>query len=673
VDVKKVFIGRSGNDLVTQSENAFGATKDAPRPVNWRYHVAPLISIDLGNDGPPLEVVLDPAMGKGVVPVRKWLEMAGVTDGFDEYALYDAKPYPGYEGPLGPNETKLLITDAHAMSPPWLGGSFPATFDQASELVRSWQDRTRDYSIEATERRQFRDWHAGLPDDARARFNALNDSMDNTGRRDFHDWFRSLSQQERTDFAGKLGADDTTVSDLVPAWEDRVNSARTHLGKLTPDSYTTAKNAAELIVLMHHELPPAAGEKKDLIDKITDMVAYRHHTEGFNKAYELSQRLATEHGTALPPVLDSMDLDLSNWWAGLDNTLPLAPDPIAGDFANLPAVPWDNTDPVDLSWLDFDPAAFQGLDTTLAFPSLDTTFGLPGFDDPATRHEPPATRPVPEQLVPPSQADVDALRSAVPPGARFTDPADFAALINGSRTDLGRDVNCVDASLAFHATWHGDPRVAGSAPAGPASGATAAAEELGYAPELVGRGADGLAEVIDRVRRGGHGSDALVFGFPRSGRGHAWNVVNHHGVISIVDSQAGTVRPAEPGALPDLDRVYAIPLDADNEFITESRTPPPTAPSSSDPYALAEHERAVRVHEMRAAAAAGEEIPVPGTGGKLVPSLGGLRLVGAAVTAAIAAELAAMTGRDVIALVIGGDAEEPEPLRFTPTGRPLPV
>jgi hypothetical protein len=189
----------------------------------------------------------------------------------------------------------------------------------------------------------------------------------------------------------------------------------------------------------------------------------------------------------------------------------------------------------------------------------------------------------------------------------------------------------------------------------------------------VGRGADGLAEVIDRVTRGGHGSDALVFGFPRNGRGHAWNVVNHHGVISIVDSQAGTVRPAEPGALPGLDRVYAIPLDAGNEFITETRTPPPAAPSSSDPYALAEHERAVRVHEMRTAAAAGEEIPVPGTGGKLVPSLGGLRFVGATVTAAVAAELAAMTGRDVIALVIGADAEEPEPLRFTPTGRPLPV
>ncbi|GAB1515275.1 protein-glutamine glutaminase family protein [Actinophytocola sp. KF-1] len=970
VDVKKVFIGRNGNDLVTQSENAFGATRGNPRPVTWRYHVAPLISIDLGNDGPPLEVVLDPAMGKGVVPVRKWLEMAGVTDGFNEVDLYDAKPLSADQGPLGPNETRLLITDPRAVSPPWLDSAFPASFEEASTLVQSWHERTREYSIEATERQQFRDWHAALPDDARGRFNTLNDTMTDASRRDFHDWFRSLSQQERADLAGKLGNADTTVADLVPNWDDRVNSARNQLGKLPEDAYTTAKSAADLIVMMHHDLTQVDDARKALLDKITDMVAYRHHKEGFDKAWELSQRLATEHGTG-PRAGDAMNLDTTDWFTGLDTTL--APIPVTGDTAaTAPALPWDDTDPTDLSWLNFDPNDLTGLTIDPAFldgftldpndpsgltvdpntlggttfdpndssgltvdpnalggsafasndssgltvdpaalggttfdpnnpggamvdpaalggstlasnggftvdpsvlggstfasnggftvdpsvpggtafasndsggftvdPNLSggtafdpnalggstfdpnfltgstfdpndpggfaidpntrggTTFDpiafdpnamgefagpnlfgpgadpftVPGFDNPATTsdstadtgpgkrnrdafqadggpvtgiqprpappapgsldpgatgqpgpgstdriggafepqdtgaphendtthtpaesgprkrsrddfeadgpsttYEPPATRPVSEQLVPPSPADVDALRAVVPAGARFTDPAAFAALVNGSRTELGRDVNCVDAALAFHETWHGTPRVAGSAPGGPASGATAAAEELGYAPELVGRGADGVAEVIERVRRGGHGSDALVFGFPRTGRGHAWNVVNHHGVLSIVDSQAGTVRPAEPGALPGLDRVYAIPLNADNEFIAGTGAPPPAAPSGTDPYAVAEHERAVRVHEMRTAAAAGEEIPVPETGsGRLVPSLGGLRLVGTTVTAALAAELATMTGRDVIALVIGPDAEEPEPLRFTPTGRPLPV
>jgi len=261
----------------------------------------------------------------------------------------------------------------------------------------------------------------------------------------------------------------------------------------------------------------------------------------------------------------------------------------------------------------------------------------------------------------------------VPPGTRFADPASFVELINGSRSDQGRDVNCVDAALAFHATYHGDPTVAGSASGGVPRGAgTAAAEELGFAPELFSRGPAGLAEVVDRITRAGHGADALVFGFPRQGRGHAWNVVNHHGTVSIVDAQDGTVLPSTAHPLPGLDRVYAIPLDADGNFVTDEPAPP-TPPADPDPYAAAEYARAVQVHELRTAAAAGEEIPVPGTTGRLVPSLGGLRLVGATVAAALAADLAAMTGRDVIALVIGPAAEYPEFLRFIPGGRPLPV
>jgi hypothetical protein len=294
-------------------------------------------------------------------------------------------------------------------------------------------------------------------------------------------------------------------------------------------------------------------------------------------------------------------------------------------------------------------------------------------DGPVTTPEPPRTRPVPEQLVAPAPEDTAALLEAVPPGTRFADPASFVELINGTRSDQGRNVNCVDAALAFHATYHGDPRVAGLAPDGvPRSAATAAAEELSYAPEMFSRGPAGLAEIVDRITRAGHGADALVFGFPRTGQGHAWNVVNHHGAVSIVDAQDGTMSPSNANPLPGLDRVYAIPLDADGNFITDEPAPPPP-PVDPDPYAAAEHARAVQVHEMRAAAAAGEEIPVPGTTGKLVPSLGGLRLVGATVAADFAATLASLTGRDVIALVIGPDAEYPEFLRFIPGGRPLPV
>jgi hypothetical protein len=279
---------------------------------------------------------------------------------------------------------------------------------------------------------------------------------------------------------------------------------------------------------------------------------------------------------------------------------------------------------------------------------------------------------MPERLVPPAPEDTAALLAAVPPGTRFADPATFVELINGPRSADGRDVNCVDAALAFHATYHGDPRVAGSALNGaPRSAGTAAGEELGYAPEMFSRGEAGLAEIVERVRKGGHGSDAVVFGFPRQGQGHAWNIVNHDGVVSIVDAQDGVVLPPTDNPVPGLDRIYAIPLDADGNFITDDPAPP-TPPADADPYEVAEYEHAVQVHDMRAAAAAGQEIPLP-EGGRLVPSLGGLRLVGATVAAEYAAALAGLTGRDVIALVIGADAEYPEFLKFTPGGRPLPV
>jgi hypothetical protein len=291
--------------------------------------------------------------------------------------------------------------------------------------------------------------------------------------------------------------------------------------------------------------------------------------------------------------------------------------------------------------------------------------------------EPPNPRPMPETLLPPSPRETAALTGVVAPGTRFGDPAAWVGLINGTRGTAGRDVNRVDAALAFHSTYHGVPRVAGATPgaAPPPGGAATAAES--YAPELVGRGTAGLAEVIARIIRAGHGADAVVFGYPERGHGHAWNVVNHAGTVSIVDPQAGTMEPATPDALPGLDRVYAIPLDANGTFITGSRTnappTPPTPPARADAYAEAEYQRAADIHRMREAAAAGEQIPVRGTTARLVPGLGGLRLIGAVVTAELAADLAAITGRDVVALVIGSDGEEPRRLKFPPKGRPLPV
>ncbi|WP_189210565.1 glycosyltransferase [Actinokineospora fastidiosa] len=94
--------------------------------------------------------------------------------------------------------------------------------------------------------------------------------------------------------------------------------------------------------------------------------------------------------------------------------------------------------------------------------------------------------------------------------------------------------------------------------------------------------------------------------------------------------------------------------------------------AEQDAYGFAAHRRDVDVHRIQVAAEAGEVIPVRGTTASLVPRLDGFRLIGAAVTAELAADLAAITGRDVVAQVIGGDFEEPRTLRFPPRGRPLP-
>ncbi|MBM7773660.1 hypothetical protein JOD54_003864 [Actinokineospora baliensis] len=339
---------------------------------------------------------------------------------------------------------------------------------------------------------------------------------------------------------------------------------------------------------------------------------------------------------------------------------------------------------------------------------------------PVTHPSPPGTRSVQDTLTPASAKDVLALEAVVPQGARFTDPALFVDLLNGDRTAPGRDINCVDAAVSFHSTYHGQPRVAGIGTPGqaPRGAVSKAAEWTSYAPEFVGTGAKALADVIERVTRAGHGADAMLIAFgANGGRGHAWNVVNHNGTVSLVDPQQGTIVPATADALPGLGRVHAIPLDANNQFIpgTPVRGLPTGLPSGiaadfaatvADPNpdwsshvdevgqeldvlrdsfdsthtknqadALSLHLRAVDIQRMRALSGANDIITLRGTEYTLVPYRGGYRLVSdTAADPGFMAEIAAsILGRSVFALVIGADAETPQVLEFPPRGRPLPV
>ncbi|MFI9005944.1 hypothetical protein ACIGNX_01765 [Actinosynnema sp. NPDC053489] len=185
-------------------------------------------------------------------------------------------------------------------------------------------------------------------------------------------------------------------------------------------------------------------------------------------------------------------------------------------------------------------------------------------------HRPGAPAPTP---IPPPPASVRRLRAAVPPGSRFTDPRRFVGLLGGA----GRDVDRLDLAIAFHQTYRGEPRPASTVPPGTGLGRAHLAVEVGHAPEFIGRGPSALVEVADRVRRGGHGTSALVFGSPPYGPDEAWNVVNHHGRVLVVDPRRGTVEPAEGNVRWASDTVHAIALAPDGRPV-RGRSPLPEGP-----------------------------------------------------------------------------------------------
>ncbi|MGX7828833.1 toxin glutamine deamidase domain-containing protein [Actinokineospora sp. 24-640] len=183
--------------------------------------------------------------------------------------------------------------------------------------------------------------------------------------------------------------------------------------------------------------------------------------------------------------------------------------------------------------------------------------------------------PEPERLLPPTGPETGALLARVPQGKRFTDPRAWHDKVNGAPGQPGRDTNCVDVALAVHQTYAlGKPRVAGRAV--PRSGTptrrnptgqlTKAAETLGHDWELIGDGRTGLAALITRLGAAGHGASALVTGVtPGDPDGaHTANLVNHDGVVLLVDAQNGLAAEVTP------DDVPAVPNPAEPDFLSRA-------------------------------------------------------------------------------------------------------
>ncbi|WP_143116551.1 toxin glutamine deamidase domain-containing protein, partial [Actinokineospora alba] len=164
---------------------------------------------------------------------------------------------------------------------------------------------------------------------------------------------------------------------------------------------------------------------------------------------------------------------------------------------------------------------------------------------------------------------VDLLLAAVPPGTRFADPKSFVNLVrNGQQGDP------LDLVIAFHQTFQGTPRMAVAMPEGSSLGRAYWESEIGHEPEFMGRGPSGLAEVARRVRAGGHGSSALVFGQPPYALPEeAWNVVNHDGEVFVVNPRTGVVAPAEGEVRWASYAVHAVVFGSGGQVIEGSRHP----------------------------------------------------------------------------------------------------
>lgn len=143
------------------------------------------------------------------------------------------------------------------------------------------------------------------------------------------------------------------------------------------------------------------------------------------------------------------------------------------------------------------------------------------------------------------------------PTESFVDPELTVRDVNPERrSGAPYEVNCADSARAFERTWRGDrEEAAGRADTRHHEGGSAPEGELDDRTEAwAGRPFEPVADVEDvrrRVADGGHGSSAIVHteftdhdGFAG---GHAFNVVNHHGEVRVVEAQGGMVHEWAPG------------------------------------------------------------------------------------------------------------------------------
>lgn len=147
------------------------------------------------------------------------------------------------------------------------------------------------------------------------------------------------------------------------------------------------------------------------------------------------------------------------------------------------------------------------------------------------------------------------------PVERFDDPDRVVSTINPRFEDpSGRyNVNCADCARAVERTWRGaHEEAAGRLTQYDAHGDPHDGELSAQTEDWA---AERFAEVPDpealraRLEEGGHGSSAIVhtqFSIDGERGAHAYNVVNHHGRLRVLDGQTGETFAWEQNRIYDL-------------------------------------------------------------------------------------------------------------------------
>lgn len=128
----------------------------------------------------------------------------------------------------------------------------------------------------------------------------------------------------------------------------------------------------------------------------------------------------------------------------------------------------------------------------------------------------------------------------------FSDPVELVRRVNPDyETDEGYRVNCADSARCFERSWRGTVEEA----AGRGyqiegnSGLFVEGEESARTEQWAGERFSDVynnGDLLERIQAGGHGTSAIIHSSwfqERSACGHAYNVVNHHGNIAVVDPQ----------------------------------------------------------------------------------------------------------------------------------------